>query len=50
LIEKFNPDKEPILYLTKEMDDRGDLDIDFSLPRRRRSEASSMPPRGLREP
>ena len=32
LIGKFDPDKEGILYLMKEMDDSGYLDIDFSLP------------------
>jgi hypothetical protein len=32
LIGKFDPAKEAILYITKEMDDSGNLDIDFCLP------------------
>jgi hypothetical protein len=37
LIGKFDPDKEAILYMTKEMDDSGNLDIDFCLPHQKQS-------------
>jgi hypothetical protein len=37
LIGKFDPAKEAILYMTKEMNDSGNLDIDFCLPNRKQS-------------
>jgi hypothetical protein len=48
LIGKFDPDKNGILYMLKEMDDDGNLDIDFSLPRREQSAHSAGPRPGSR--
>jgi hypothetical protein len=45
LIGKFDSDKDGILYMMKEMDVDGNLDIDFSLPRREQSGPSAMPSR-----
>lgn len=45
LIGKFDPDKEAILYMMKEMDDRGNLEIDFCLPNHKQSVPSARPSR-----
>ena len=46
LIGKFDPDKKAILYMTKEMDDSGNLDIDFRLPDQKQSVPQGRPLEG----
>lgn len=41
LITAYDPDREGILYMLKTMDENGDLDLDFKLPKQPRGKKTS---------